>query len=321
MARLARDPEVEALIAAYRADLRGGRSFRRERGDLAGARVPAADRRPGGMVAALARAAVRRLGGARECAGDVDDHCRPRAGQTRVPGLCYQRLGRVAAWVHAEFHGRFMQVAADVGFTPKVAELQWWAVAKVAAVAGVAPQRAEPREVRYGEPGADRWRRSALGSASGRIASEHQALRRGGDALSRRRDRWAAAQARPGPVRPSRRGSGRASRPGWRRRCRATWSRCASRCVRTRCRTSNARCASSRCGSRDQAPEVTAVRDLRRAHIERYKRHVAQKPNLRGGRLSKRTIAGELSTLRICLERLARVGRRGRPGADVDVPR
>ena len=56
---------------------------------------------------------------------------------------------------------------------------------------------------------------------------------------------------------------------------------------------------------RDQAPEVTAVRDLRRVHIERYKRHIAQKPNLRGGRLSKRTIAGELSTLRICLERLA----------------
>ena len=44
---------------------------------------------------------------------------------------------------------------------------------------------------------------------------------------------------------------------------------------------------------RAQAPEVTAVRDLRRAHIERYKRHVAQKPNLRGGRLSKRTIAGD----------------------------
>ena len=56
---------------------------------------------------------------------------------------------------------------------------------------------------------------------------------------------------------------------------------------------------------RDQAPEVKAVRDLRRAHIERYKRHLAQKPNRRGGRLSKRTLAGELSTLRICLERLA----------------
>ena len=56
---------------------------------------------------------------------------------------------------------------------------------------------------------------------------------------------------------------------------------------------------------RDEAPEVRAVRDLRRVHIERYKRHVAQKPNRRGGRLSKRTVAGELSTLRICFERLA----------------
>ena len=55
----------------------------------------------------------------------------------------------------------------------------------------------------------------------------------------------------------------------------------------------------------DQAPEVKAVRDLHRSHLERYKRHLAGKPNIRGGRLSKRTLAGELSTLRICLERLA----------------
>ena len=72
---------------------------------------------------------------------------------------------------------------------------------------------------------------------------------------------------------------------------------------------------------RDQAPEVEAVRDLRRAHIERYKRHVAQKPNLRGGRLSKRSIAGELSTLRICLERLAEWDGEDAPVADADVPR
>jgi hypothetical protein len=39
-----------------------------------------------------------------------------------------------------DFHRRFMQVAADVGFAPKVAELQWWAVAKIAAVAGVLPE-------------------------------------------------------------------------------------------------------------------------------------------------------------------------------------
>jgi hypothetical protein len=55
---------------------------------------------------------------------------------------------------------------------------------------------------------------------------------------------------------------------------------------------------------RDRAPEVQAVRDLRRSHIERYKRHLAERPNRRGQRLSQRTIAGALGTLRTCLERL-----------------
>ena len=53
-----------------------------------------------------------------------------------------------------------------------------------------------------------------------------------------------------------------------------------------------------------QEPKVGAVGDLRRAHIERYKRHLAERPNARGRRSSKRTLAGELGTLRICLERL-----------------
>ena len=52
---------------------------------------------------------------------------------------------------------------------------------------------------------------------------------------------------------------------------------------------------------RDQAPEVQAVRDLRRSHIERYKRHLAQKRTRRGGRLSNRSLAGAPGTLRICL--------------------
>jgi hypothetical protein len=43
------------------------------------------------------------------------------------------------------------------------------------------------------------------------------------------------------------------------------------------------------------------VADLRRAHIERYKRHLAERPNTRGRRSSKRSLAGELGTLRICL--------------------
>ena len=53
------------------------------------------------------------------------------------------------------------------------------------------------------------------------------------------------------------------------------------------------------------APEVAAVADLRRAHIERYKRHLAERPSARGGRLSKIGLAEQLGTLRVCLERLS----------------
>ena len=86
-------------------------------------------------------------------------HVRPRP-EFLVRG--YQRLGKVAAWVHREFHGRFMQVADGIGFSPKVAELQWWAVAKVAAVAGVPPHRLNRAQVRHRE------RRVARGDAQGR---------------------------------------------------------------------------------------------------------------------------------------------------------
>ena len=150
----------------------------------------------------------------------------------------------------------------------------------------------------YSPRPADR-RDAAPGPAFRASHAEYQAVRGGGDALSRRGDRRSAAQAQgePGRAAPSR--SGRAFPPGWRRRYRAMWSRCESRCARRRCRTWRARCASSRCGSETGAPDVKAVRDLRRSHIERYKRHLAERPNRRGQRCSKRTIAGALSTLLI----------------------
>jgi integrase len=54
-----------------------------------------------------------------------------------------------------------------------------------------------------------------------------------------------------------------------------------------------------------QEPAVAAVSDLRRAHIERYKRHLAARPSVRGGRLSNIGLAEQLGTLRACLERLS----------------
>ena len=302
MARLARDPEVEALIAAYRADLVAAGHFAENE------------------VTSPARAFLLRVGGAagwsRLLVEEQRRICEPResavvmwmiaAGHVRprpeflVGG--YQRLGQVAAWVHGDFHERFMATAAGLGFSPKVAELQWWAVAKVAAVAGVAPGKltrakfdAASRELidavqRYGA-------RSGRITLSTRLYGAEATLYQAGvidgaprkrapnQATVRRRE-WASVPARlaetlQGYVEQMRVTLRPNSMPHIERTLRefALWLR-------------------------DEAPEVKAVRDLRRAHIERYKRHVAQKPNRRGGRLSKRTLAGELSTLRICLERL-----------------
>ena len=53
----------------------------------------------------------------------------------------YQRLGKVAAWVHRDFHRAVHAGRRRHRVHGEVAELQWWAVAKVAAVAGVAPDK------------------------------------------------------------------------------------------------------------------------------------------------------------------------------------
>ena len=124
MARLARDPEVEALICAYCDDLVAAGHF------------------AANEVTSPARAFLLRIGGpsgwsrltleqqlavceARESAlvrwMITAGHVRPRP---EFLARGYQRLGQVAAWVHGDFHRRFMQVAASIGFTAKVAELQ-----------------------------------------------------------------------------------------------------------------------------------------------------------------------------------------------------
>src|SRR5262249_53525335 len=75
------------------------------------------------------------------------------------------RVGRVAAWVHRDFHERFMRVAAVLGFDPKSAELQWWAVAKVAALGGGSPERLTKAELDAG--------REQLIAATRRLHPEH----------------------------------------------------------------------------------------------------------------------------------------------------
>jgi site-specific recombinase XerD len=303
VARLARDPEVEALIAAYRDDLVAAGHFAENE------------------VTSPARAFLLRVGGpsgwSRRSVGEQRRICEPResalvmwmiaAGHVRAtPEFLaggHQRLGRVSAWVHRDFHRRFMAIANGIGFSAKAAELQWWAVAKVAAVAGVPPHKLN--RTRFDVASAELLaaalradRRSAHRSLSTRLYGAEATLYHAGviDGAPRKRApnqatvrqrEWASvpaglAETLQGYVEQMRVTLRPNSMPHIERALRefALWLR-------------------------DQAPEVKAVCDVRRVHIERYKRHVAQKPNRRGGRLSKRTIAGELSTLRVCLERLA----------------
>jgi integrase len=215
------------------------------------------------------------------------------------------RAGRVAAWVHRGFHERFMRTAAELGFAPKSAELQWWAVAIVAALVGVRPERltsarfdsareqliATTRRLGPDHPG-------RAGILSTRLYGAEVTLFHAGVIDTPPRKRCANKSAE------------RASE----------WARVPPRLAATLEGYVEQMRLSLRASSMfhiervlrqfalwltTHAPEVTAVADLRRAHIERYKRHLAERPNTRGRRSSKRSLAGDLGTLRICLERLS----------------
>jgi hypothetical protein len=108
------------------------------------------------------------------------------------------RVGKVAMWVHRECHERFMSIAAELGFDPKSAELQWWAVAKVAALAGVAPERLTKAQLDNGREQLLAATRRLHPDHPMRAADHHATAWCRGDAVSRRCDRHAAAQAPPG---------------------------------------------------------------------------------------------------------------------------
>jgi site-specific recombinase XerD len=299
---LDRDPEVERLIAAFHADLVATGQFAESE------------------VISPARAFLLRVGGASGWAQlPPEEQSRCLEGrESRVvlwmmvaghalarPELFvrgHQRIGKVAAWVHRDFHRRFMQVAEDIGFDAKSAELQWWAVAKVAAVAGVPP---------------DKLSRAKFDTARDQLidAMLHLGPRSGHRTLSIRLFGAEATLYHAGVIdgQPRKRKENQAELRA------LQWASVPARLAETLQGYVEQMRVTLRPSSvphvegtlrefalwlRDRAPEVQAVRDLRRSHIERYKRHLAERPNRRGQRLSKRTIAGALGTLRICLERL-----------------
>lgn len=134
-----RRPDVEALVAAYRTDLVAAGMF------------------AGHPVTSVARTFFTRVGVegwaalplAAQCATPLKDRrvvgwlivtgrLRPSADYL-VAGRPY--LGEMAARHHPTFHERFTTTSSALGFNPTVTRLQWSAIAKVAALAGLAPHQ------------------------------------------------------------------------------------------------------------------------------------------------------------------------------------
>src|SRR5438477_10381805 len=121
MARLRRDPGVEAVVGAYRAALVASGQF------------------AGNPMISPARSFLLRVGGVEGFSRlSLSEQCSLSEHESRlvtwliVTGrlrasaeyLVASRLraGRVAAWVHRAFHERFMRTAAGMGIAPTSAE-------------------------------------------------------------------------------------------------------------------------------------------------------------------------------------------------------
>lgn len=301
MSRSPRCPEAEELVAAYRADLQAAGMF------------------AGHPVTSPARSFLTRVGvdgwGKLTLAEQLATQSKYRqvAGWLMITGrlrpspdylVCGRPyLGEIAARHHRAFHQRFRATAIGLGFAPRVARLQWSAVTKVAALAGIAPDQLTGVLIDDGQAALtaaiDRHRPGGPGAAhlTGALFGARTVLFHLG-----------VLDTLPGKHPPNR----QAARD-------AAWASVPSRLAATLLDYIAQTRLSLRPGTMVRvegvlrefacwlaacAPEVTCVADLRRSHIEAYKLHLASRPSARGGKLSKISLAEHLGTLRTCFERL-----------------
>jgi integrase/recombinase XerD len=301
---LPRDPGVERVLAAYRADLVATGQFAESE------------------VISPARAFLLRIGGAEGFTQmTFEEQCQVSTRDTRLvlwliasgrvratPGYLARsnvHIGQIAAWVHREFHAWFVATAAQLGFDRTATDLQWWAVAKVAAVVGIPPDRltretfdeggkrllAAVGKLYPGVPSPPRNLNTRLYGAEATLyhggVIDGPLRKRMPDKSAERAEQWAVVPPRL-----------RATLEGYVEQMQLSLRPASMRHVERVLREFALWVAA-------EAPAVKAVADLGRAHIERYKRHLAERPNSRGERSVKRTLAAQLSTLRVCLERLS----------------
>jgi integrase len=296
---------VEELVAAYRADLAAAGMF---------AAHP---------VTSVARTFLTRVGVdgwarlplTQQCALPLKD--RRVVGWLIVTGrvrpspdylvACRPYLGEVAAHHHRTFHARFSARSTELGFDRVVTRLQWSALVKVAALAGLTPERLT-------QPVIDAQRKALTDAITRHRPGSHGAKALSAALFGAQTTLFhlGVLDTAPRKTNPDR-SAERAAR----------WAAVAPRLAATL----SGYIAQTRLSLRAStmvrvegvlrefagwlavnAPQVVCIADLRRAHIEAYKLHLSTRPSARGGRLSKTSLAEHLGTLRTCFERLTEWG-------------
>jgi integrase len=293
---------VERLVGAYRADLAAAGMF-------AGHPVTSVART---FFARVGVDAWGRLSLAAQCALPLKE--RRVVGWLIVTGrlrpspdylvACRPYLGEVAAHHHRTFHERFRLMSAELGFDGIVTRLQWSALVKVTALAGLAPEQATKTVIDDG--------REALVAAIGRHRPDSHGPKALSAALFGAQTtlfHLGVLEAPPRKTNPDR----SAERA-------AAWAAIPSRLASTLLSYVAQVRLSLRASTMVRvegvlrefaswlamnAAEVTCVADIRRRHIEAYKLHLAARPSARGGTLTKTSLAEHLGGLRTCFQRLA----------------
>ena len=293
--------DVEELVDAYRADLVAAGMF------------------AGHPVTSVARTFFTRVGVAGWSALPLASQCGLPLKDRRVVGwlivtgrlrpspdylvACRPYLGEVAAHHHRRFHERFVATSTELGFDPVVTRLQWSALAKVAALAGLTPERLT-------QPVIDAQRKALTAAITRHRPGSHGAKALSAALFGAQTTLFHLGVLDTAP---------RKNAPDRSAERAAQWAAVAPRLAATL----TGYIAQTRLSLRAstmvrvegvlrefagwlaaKAPEVVCVADLRRAHIEAYKLHLSTRPSARGGRLSKTSLAEHLGALRTCFDRL-----------------
>jgi integrase len=297
-----RRPDVETLVAAYRADLAAAgmfadnpvtsvaRAFFAQTGVEGWAELPLAEQ-------CALPLKYRRVVGWLIVTGRV----RPSADYLVA---CRPYLGDVAANLRPIFHEQFRATSAELGFERIVTRLQWSALAKVSALAGLSVQQLTAGAIETG--------REELAAAIGRHRPHSHGVKALSAALFGAQTTLFHLGMLDTPPRKTNRDRSAERAAAWASVPPLLAATLTGYIAQTRLSLRPATMVRVEgvlrefaCWVAEHAPEVHCVADLRRRHIEAYKLHVAARPSARGGKLTKTSLAEQLGTLRTCFERLA----------------